>query len=114
MNKDFLLQNTGNFFRFPFGNFMGLFPTTVKNLGQEIPCMGKYWEVDASHDYTNGFFLGKRFHFTMYPRTGKSCECLPMLFPILEISWGLYSHVVHTIVNNMGILPLVVSIFGVR
>lgn len=63
--------NTGNFFRFPFGNFMGLFPTTVKNLGQEIPCMGKYWEVDASHDYTNGFFLGKRFHFTMYPRTGK-------------------------------------------
>ena len=93
---------------------MGLFPTTVKNLGQEIPCMGKYWEVDASHDYTNGFFLGKRFHFTMNPRTGKSCECLPMLFPILEISWGLYSHVVDNIVNNMGILPLVVSIFGVR
>ena len=108
------LSFTGNFFRFPFGNFMGLFPTTVKNLGQEIPCMGKYWEVDASHDYTNGFFLGKRFHFTMYPRTGKSCECFPMLFPILEISWGLYSHVVHNIVNNMGILPLVVSIFGVR
>ena len=50
---------------------MGLFPTTVKNLGQEIPCMGKYWEADASHDCTNGFFLGKRFHFTMYPRTGK-------------------------------------------
>ena len=50
---------------------MGFFPTTVKNLGQEIPCMGKYWEVDASHDYTNGFFLGKRFHFTKYPRTGK-------------------------------------------
>ena len=67
----YLQSNTGNFFRFPFGNFMGLFPTTVKNLGQEIPCMGKYWEVDASHDYTNGFFLGKRFHFTMYPRTGK-------------------------------------------
>ena len=39
---------------------MGLFPTTVKNLGQEIPCMGKYWEVDDSHDYTNGFFSGKK------------------------------------------------------
>ena len=61
-----------------------------------------------------GFFWEKGSTLLCIPGLGKSCECFPMLFPILEISWGLYSHVVHNIVNNMGILPLVVSIFGVR
>ena len=49
---------------------MGFFPTAVKNLGQEIPCMGKHWEVDASHDYTQMGFPGKKVPL-YYPRTGK-------------------------------------------
>ena len=49
------LESTGNLFRFPFGNFMGFFPTTVKNLGQEIPCMGKYWEVKNAVKWSFSF-----------------------------------------------------------
>ena len=34
---------------------MGFFPTTVKNLGQEIPCMGKYWEVKNAVKWSFSF-----------------------------------------------------------
>jgi len=50
---------------------MGNFPIIVKNLGHEIPSMGKYWEVDVSQDSINMIFLGKRFYFLQHPKTGK-------------------------------------------
>ena len=63
---------------------MGFFPTTVKNLGQEIPCMGKYWEVDASHDYTQMGFSGKKVPLYY---VSQDWEDLVNAFPCYSQSW---------------------------
>ena len=60
-----------------------------------------------------GFFWEKGSTLLCIPGLGNLVNAFPC-YSQLEISWGLYSHVVPNIVNNMGILPLVVSIFGVR